>query len=87
MQLDRALLKQIVEQDSKQRFSWLASAHGLNDKIRAAHGHSVPVNLGLSPGVPPICLYHGTTEVAWQEIKVKGLDKRKRQQVHLSSDI
>jgi putative RNA 2'-phosphotransferase len=49
-------LLQIVETSDKKRFS--VSADGL--RIRAAQGHSVSVELGLSPREPPPLLYHGT---------------------------
>lgn len=51
-----ALLCEVVDTNDKQRFSF--SEDGL--RIRANQGHSVQVDLGLAPQVPPARLYHGT---------------------------
>ena len=87
VKLTRETLREIVEQNDKKRFVWVTSPHGLNDKIRAAQGHSVPVRLGLPSSVPPSVLYHGTTQQAWESIKREGILREKRQQVHLSADV
>lgn len=58
-----------------------------NSKIRANQGHSIPVNLELEPKEPPKILYHGTAQKNIDSILKKGIDKRKRNHVHLSSDI
>ncbi len=58
-----------------------------NDRIRAAQGHSVTVDLGLQPEVPPEVLYHGTTENFWRSIQKEGLKPGSRQHVHLSPDV
>src|SRR5688572_2639875 len=50
----RATLDRIVAGTDKRRLQ----VDG--DRIRAAQGHSVPVDLGLAPVVPPPVLYHGT---------------------------
>src|SRR5918911_31718 len=47
-------VRRAVDADSKGRYEL---AHG---RIRAAQGHSVEVDLGLEPVVPPSVLYHGT---------------------------
>ena len=49
-------LLHVVETSDKKRFSLSADAH----MIRAAQGHSVNVDLGLTPQEPPTILYHGT---------------------------
>src|SRR4051812_45659588 len=49
-------LRHVIETSDKKRFS--VSADGL--RIRAAQGHSVAMELGLSPRDPPPTLYHGT---------------------------
>src|SRR3954453_1352778 len=54
-------------------------------RIRAAQGHSVPVDLGLAPATPPDVLYHGTVERSAASILVEGLRPGSRQFVHLSA--
>ena len=78
---DRTELLHVVETSDKKRFS--VSADGL--RIRAAQGHSVSVELGLSSKVPPPMLYHGTTRFV-EAILQQGLKPQARQQVHLSLD-
>lgn len=76
------LLKQIVAENDKQRFSF--SADG--SRIRANQGHSIPVDLGLDPVIPPDRLYHGTARRFLDSIQHQGLSARGRQYVHLSAD-
>ena len=81
--VDKATLKKIVESDKKGRFSF-------NDdktKIRANYGHSFAVDLNLTPLCPPAVLYHGTTERNAESILASGLNKAKRNYVHLTEDI
>lgn len=52
------VLEQIVETDSKQRYSF--DEHGL--RIRANQGHSIQVDVELEEKEPPELLYHGTAE-------------------------
>ena len=78
----RAELLHVVETSDKKRFS--LSADGL--RIRAAQGHSVSVELGLSPKEPPPVLYHGTATRFVEAIIEQGLRPQARQQVHLSLD-
>jgi putative RNA 2'-phosphotransferase len=80
--LDQALLRQVVEQNDKQRFA--LSHDGL--RIRASQGHSLPVDLGLEPLVPPQFLYHGTASRFLNSIRRQGLVPRGRMHVHLSPD-
>lgn len=80
--IDRDLLRIIVEHNDKQRFSF--SEDGL--KIRANQGHSIDIDLGLSPLEPPNILYHGTAERFIESIRKQGLQKRQRHHVHLSPD-
>jgi putative RNA 2'-phosphotransferase len=56
-------------------------------RIRARHGHSVPVDLGLEPAVPPAVLFHGTVARFLPAIEAEGLQPRGRQHVHLSADV
>lgn len=80
--IDRALLREVVETNDKKRFSF--SPDGT--RIRANQGHSVAVDLGLSPVEPPELLYHGTVAKFLASIRQQGLVKGSRQHVHLSKD-
>ncbi len=55
--------------------------------MRAAQGHSIPVDLGLTPIVPPPVLYHGTATRFLDAIFKQGLLPMGRDKVHLSGDI
>ncbi len=81
--LDRTTLHRVVAENDKKRFT--LSEDG--DRIRAAQGHSVKVELGLSPADPPAVLYHGTADRFIDSILREGLRPQSRQQVHLSFDI
>jgi RNA:NAD 2'-phosphotransferase (TPT1/KptA family)/pimeloyl-ACP methyl ester carboxylesterase len=78
----RAELERCVATDSKGRFS--ISPDGR--RIRAAQGHSIPIELGLPPMQPPAVLYHGTPTRFVASILERGLERRKRHDVHLSND-
>ncbi len=82
-QFGREDLLYVVENSNKKRFS--ISYDGL--RIRAAQGHSVPVELGLSPQKPPSVLYHGTAVQFVESILSEGLKPQNRQHVHLSVDV
>lgn len=76
-------LKDMVATNDKKRF-------GFNEdftKIRANQGHSIDVDLELKKKVPPVKLYHGTSDKVSKLIEKKGLLKMNRQHVHLSADI
>jgi len=75
-------LEEIVATNNKNRFEFNEG----KIKIRARQGHSINVDLGLEPKVPPCFLYHGTATRFVDSIKKKGLIKGSRQHVHLSSD-
>ena len=77
----REELFEVVSINDKQRFSIDGN------RIRANQGHSIDVNLELSPLSPPACLYHGTATRFIEPIKSKGLIKGNRQYVHLSKDV
>lgn len=79
--LTRQDIERVVATNDKQRFTIEGS------RIRANQGHSIPVDLGLQPVVPPHILYHGTADKYLSNIRQQGLRKRKRQHVHLSPDI
>ena len=68
----RTELLHVVETSDKKRFS--ISADGL--RIRAAQGHSVSVELGLSPKDPPPVLFHGTATRFVKAILEQGLNRR-----------
>jgi putative RNA 2'-phosphotransferase len=75
-------LDEVVETNDKKRFIF-------NDdktKIRANQGHSIDVDLALKPQRPPEFLYHGTAQNNVDSILEIGIEKRKRQHVHLSQD-
>lgn len=80
--ISKAALEEIVRTSPKQRFA--LSDDGT--RIRANQGHSVAVELGLSPQTPPPVLYHGTVETSLASILREGLKKMSRHHVHLSYD-
>lgn len=75
-----ALLREVVASNDKQRFAF--SDDGL--RIRANQGHSVQVDLGLVPEVPPPQLYHGTASRFLKSILEQGLLRGSRHHVHLT---
>ena len=81
--LSREQLEEVVEDNDKQRFSF--SEDGT--KIRANQGHSVEVDLQLSPTEPPAILFHGTGAQNRASILSTGIEKGRRHHVHLSTDI
>lgn len=80
--LDRGMIDEVVATNDKNRFS--ISSDGT--KIRANQGHSVQVELGLTPVKPPSALYHGTATRFLESILSQGLHPSGRHHVHLSSD-
>lgn len=80
--LDRAGLEEVVSTSDKKRFT--ISEDGR--LIRAAQGHSVAVDLGLAPAVPPEILFHGTARASLDSIFATGINSGTRRQVHLSAD-
>ncbi|HEY9853969.1 MAG TPA: RNA 2'-phosphotransferase [Leptolyngbyaceae cyanobacterium] len=81
--ISRVELNEVVEKNSKKRFSFDASG----TKIRANQGHSITVDLQLEPQIPPDVLYHGTGQGAVESILRSGLNKMSRHHVHLSTEI
>jgi len=79
--IDRTLLERVIAHGEKTRFT--LSEEGT--KIRANYGHSIDVDLHLTPTPPPPRLYHGTAEHALPSIREDGLRPQSRQHVHLSS--
>ena len=75
-------LREIVAESDKKRFAFDATG----DRIRASQGHSVEVDLGYEPHIPPALLYHGTIARFLPAIRQQGLLKGDRHHVHLSAD-
>ena len=81
--MDFELLSLVVDTNNKKRFAFNED----KSKIRASQGHSIDIELGYSPQLPPPILYHGTAEKNLASILKDGLQKRSRQHVHLSQEI
>lgn len=77
--LPPALLQAVLDAPGKKRFEVR------DEMIRAAQGHSVPVDLGLAPAQPPPELYHGTVARFLPAIREQGLKPGRRVHVHLSA--
>lgn len=82
IRINMELLEHVVATNTKKRFSYNED----KTKIRANQGHSINIDLQLSPVKPPDVLYHGTSEKLLPSILQNGLQKRNRQHVHLSAD-
>lgn len=80
--LTRELLERIVAESPKQRFA-LSEDRG---RIRASQGHSVEVELGYEPAMPPELLFHGSVDANVAAIRADGLRRMSRHHVHLSPD-
>ena len=80
--LTRAELGRIVAENDKQRFTFSEDGR----RIRAAQGHSVPVDLELPALHPPAGLFHGTTRARLDAIWADGVRPGRRVHVHLSGD-
>jgi len=83
--VDRETLDHVVETNDKKRFAVVRGPDGV-ERIRASQGHSVEVDLGLTPVTPPDRLYHGTGAAALDSIRATGINKGGRHHVHLSVD-
>src|ERR671914_1197035 len=80
--ISRSELDEVVRTNPKQRFSLDPEGN----RIRANQGHSLDVDLGLTPLEPPAVLYHGTSRAMVPTILAEGLRPMARRQVHLSAD-
>lgn len=78
----RELIERVVAENDKRRFEF--SDDGA--MIRARQGHSVEIELGYAPAVPPDVLYHGTATRNLDSIFASGLLKGNRHHVHLSTN-
>ncbi|WP_341841179.1 RNA 2'-phosphotransferase [Chitinophaga caseinilytica] len=83
MRFTREELLETVRTNDKQRFALNPG----QTAIRASQGHSVAVELALPVMTPPETLYHGTVEKFLESIRSGGLQKMKRQHVHLSANL
>lgn len=79
---DMAMLEEIVQTDSKKRYSFSDD----KTRIRANQGHSIPVDVELEQKMPPDILWHGTGEKYVGSINKIGLIPKSRLYVHLSGD-
>ncbi|WP_322744610.1 RNA 2'-phosphotransferase [[Phormidium] sp. LEGE 05292] len=79
----RAELDEVVATNDKKRFSF----DDTGKLIRANQGHSVEVDLQLTPTLPPDVLYHGTGANTVASILQNGLCKMSRHHVHLTTNI
>lgn len=75
-------LLETVQANDKQRFT--ISEDG--QKIRAAQGHSIEIDLALQSIKPPDVLFHGTASANLNSIFEQGIHSAKRRYVHLSSN-
>jgi len=75
-------IRELVASQGKPRFS----ISGDGERIRANYGHSIDVDLDLTPSTPPPILYHGTADRTLQSILREGLKPGSRPHVHLSAD-
>ena len=78
---DRDTLEGVVATDPKGRFE------RDGNRIRAAYGHSVDVDLEAGEDPVPETLYHGTAPRNVESILAEGLKPMNRQQVHLSDSV
>jgi putative RNA 2'-phosphotransferase len=84
--VSRDELDTVVAGNDKQRFAIERADDGV-ERIRASQGHSIPVELGLTPMDPPQQLYHGTSASLLDSIRATGLHRGGRHHVHLSEDV
>lgn len=78
--LNRDRIREAIESGTKNRF--IISED--DTYIRAGYGHSIDVDLSLSPETPPDILYHGTARKNLESIQKKGIHSGSRNYVHLS---
>ena len=80
--LTLADIERVVAENDKRRFALSPD----KTRIRATHGHTVPVDLGLTAATPPAQLFHGTATRYLKPILHQGLVRGRRRHVHLSVD-
>jgi putative RNA 2'-phosphotransferase len=79
--VDREAVIGIIHTDPNGRFE------RDGDRVRAAYGHSVAVDLAAGGTPVPDTLYHGTSPDALDSISSEGLKPMSRQYVHLSDSV
>lgn len=79
----KTILDEIVSTDNKQRYEY--DIHKM--RIRARQGHSINVEVDLTPVEDIDILWHGTSDRFIDSIKNEGLKKMSRNYVHLSGDL
>lgn len=78
--LSDAEIEEIVRCDPKDRFELEAGK-----RIRARFGHSVAVEAGMHPGMPPAALYFGVDARLLPKVLHTGLKPAKRMYLHLAA--
>ncbi|MFC7141593.1 RNA 2'-phosphotransferase [Halosimplex aquaticum] len=90
---DRERVAAVVATDPNGRFERTGGgvgdggAESGDDRVRAAYGHSVAVDLQSGDGPVPDTLYHGTAPRTRDAILAEGLKPMSRQLVHLSGGV
>jgi len=74
----------VIATDPNGRFERTGGSDTAADRIRAAYGHSIDVDLEPTDAPVPDELYHGTAPENLDAIRTEGLRPMSRQQVHLS---
>lgn len=82
IKVNEDIIDTVVATNEKKRFAFNED----KTMIRASQGHSVDIELDLTPAEPPPLLYHGTAEKNIASILQTGIQKMNRQHVHLSKD-
>ena len=80
--IDRSLIQEVIQSGKKRRFILSSD----QNYIRAGYGHSIDIDLNLTPKPPPKLLYHGTAEQKLSSILAEGLHPQNRNLVHLSTN-
>ncbi|MCH9655036.1 MAG: RNA 2'-phosphotransferase [Planctomycetes bacterium] len=80
--MSRETLGLVIRTNDKQRFSFNEE----RTHIRANQGHSVEIESGDAPALPPEILYHGTPQQFVEIISHEGLRKMQRHHVYLHVD-
>ncbi len=76
-------LIEIVETNDKRRFKFNYD----KTMVKANQGHSIKIDLELTPVTPPQYLYHGTVMRNFDSMVCRGINKMKRHHVHLTENI